>query len=84
MALLQAQIRITRTAVPLNFTRPVAPANRLQLFCAENQSHGDNDDGNQDFDDDILREGGGGGEAGVAEEHGVFVGGVTTTDKTAC
>jgi hypothetical protein len=31
-----------------------------------------------------LREGGGGGEAGVAEEHGVFVGGVTTTDKTAC
>jgi hypothetical protein len=84
MALLQAQIRITRTTIPLDFTRPVTPANRFQLLCTENQSNRDNDDGNQDFGDDILREGGGGGKAGVAEEHGVFVGGVATADRTAC
>jgi hypothetical protein len=31
-----------------------------------------------------LRDGGGGGEARVAEEHGVFVGGVSSAGLTAC
>jgi hypothetical protein len=72
--LLQTQIRVPRTAIPLNLTRPVAPADRLQFLCSQHQADGYHHDGDQGLDDDILRQ----LEAGVAEEDGVFVGRVAS------
>lgn len=74
--LLQPQIRIPRTTIPLDLPCPVAPANRLQLLRTQNQSNRDNDHSHEGFDDDILRQGG----SRVAKEDGVFVRGVASAE----
>lgn len=76
ISLLQTQIRVPRTAIPLNLTRPVAPADWLQFVRTKHQSDRDDDDGDEGFDDDIVRQ----GEAGIVEEDGVFVGRVASAE----
>lgn len=72
--LLQTQIRVPRTSIPLNLARPITPADRLQFLRPKHQTDRDDDDSHKRFDYDVLRQ----GEARVAEEDGVFVGRVAS------
>lgn len=63
ISLFQAQVWVPRTAISLNLASPIPPANRLQLFCAQDQPDRDDNDSCQGLDNDIMRE----GEARVTE-----------------
>lgn len=77
ISLFKSEVGVSSTAIPLNLASPITPADRLQLLRAQNQSDGDDDDGDQGLDDDIMGE----GEACVVKEDGVFVGGVASVKQ---